>query len=124
MNLNDIISQIVAFCEEREWSQFHSPEQLSAAIAIEAAELQEQFLWKTREQCRQHALCEVGRAAVADEVADILIYTLLLAHEIGLDPTQAVQKKLTANAARYPTDVSRGSSAKAPASGAPRDGIS
>lgn len=92
---------------ERDWEKFHSAENLSQAIAIEAAELMEHFLWLRREQVA--AMMEGGkRAAVADELADVLIYALSLANVLEIDLSRAVLRKLEQNEQRFPADIWRG----------------
>lgn len=108
MSINEIISKVTAFRDDRDWKQFHTPGHLAAAIAIEAAELQEEFLWKTPEQISRKILDPVQRKSVEDELADVLIYTLLLTKEIGADPAQIIQQKLKKNAEKYPVAKARG----------------
>lgn len=109
MTLADLRSRVAAFVAEREWEQFHSPANLSQAIAIEAAELMEQFLWLTSGQAAS-AMDEGGakRAAVVDELADVLIYALSLANVLGIDLSGAVLEKLARNERRFPADAWRG----------------
>lgn len=103
---------LLAFREARDWRQFHTPRQLAAALAIEAGELQQAMLWKT------DAEVEAGLAEgtligdVADEIADVLSFALLLAHDLGLDPAELIQRKLKKNEERYPVEKSRGRSTK------------
>jgi NTP pyrophosphatase (non-canonical NTP hydrolase) len=89
-----------AFVAERDWAQFHTPENLAKSIAIEAAELLQCFQW--------------GSATPADEVAgelaDVLTYCLLLADRLEVDPEQIVLEKLSVTAAKYPVDKARGRS--------------
>ena len=91
-----------AFNEERDWGQFHSPENLAKSIAIEAGELLECFQWNG----------DADAPRVADELADVLTYCLLLADKLGVDPDQIVLDKLEKTRAKYPIDKARGSSAK------------
>jgi NTP pyrophosphatase (non-canonical NTP hydrolase) len=108
----DLIREIVKFRDARDWKQFHLPNHLASAISIEAAELQEHFLWKSPTEVQSLVAQPQKRAAIAEEVADILIFTLLLAHELGINPDEAIQGKLKKNAANYPIDKARGSSTK------------
>ena len=108
----DLIRKIVEFRDARDWKQFHLPNHLASAISIEAAELQEHFLWKSSAEVRSLVAQPQKRAAIAEEVADILIFTLLLAHELGINPDEAICDKLEKNAVKYPVDKARGSSAK------------
>lgn len=87
---------------ERDWQQFHSPENLAKSISIEAAELLECFQWNS----------EGDREEVADELADILTYALLLADKLDLDPEQIIRAKLERTAQKYPVEKAKGRSTK------------
>ena len=100
------------FRDDRDWRQFHNPKDLAAAIAIEAGELQEQFLWKKPAEVAADLAEPARRQAVVDEVADILICTLLLADCLGIDLDEAVRAKTAANARKYPVSKARGTSRK------------
>lgn len=108
--LEDLTRQIVAFRDERDWKQFHSPKNLAASISIEAAELLECFQWSSDETIADDV--EKRRGEIEEEIADVLIYALLLAHDTDIDPAEAVQRKLTKNDAKYPAEKARGSRAK------------
>ena len=99
-----------AFAAERDWDQFHSPKNLATALAVEAAELLEPFQWLTDEQSRD--LPAETRAAVEQELADVLLYLVRLADRLGVDLEQAAADKIARNAEKYPADKSRGSSRK------------
>ena len=108
--LDDLTRQIVAFRDERDWKQFHSPKNLAASISIEAAELLECFQWSSDATIADDV--EKRRVEIEEEIADVLIYALLLAHDTGIDPAQAVQRKLAKNDAKYPAEKAKGSKAK------------
>lgn len=91
-----------AFVAEREWAQFHTPENLAKSISIEAAELLECFQWNA----------DADISSVKEELADVLTYCLLLADRLGVDPNQIVLDKLELTRAKYPADRARGCSAK------------
>ncbi|MFM9011455.1 MAG: nucleotide pyrophosphohydrolase [Planctomycetota bacterium] len=107
-----LLALLRKFRDDRDWSQFHNPKDLAAAIAIEAGELQEHFLWKTKEQVTADLSSPVRRQAVVDEVADVLICTLLLADCLGIDIDAAVRTKTAANAKKYPVSRARGTARK------------
>ena len=99
---------VAAFVDARHWQPFHGAKNLSMSIAIEAAELMERFQWLTTEEA-QAAVEDPGeRAAVTDELADILIYCLSLSNALDLDVSSAVLGKLQTNEHRYPADEFRG----------------
>lgn len=104
--LEDLIRQIVAFRDARDWKQFHSPKNLAASISIEAAELLECFQWSSDETIIEDV--EKRRAEIEEEIADVLIYALLLAHDTEIDAGEAVLRKLAKNDERYPAEKARG----------------
>jgi NTP pyrophosphatase (non-canonical NTP hydrolase) len=110
MNLPALLSRIRAFRDERDWGQFHNPKDMAAALAIEAAELQEIFLWKTGEEIASTAVRK--KTEIEEEVADIAVYLLEFADNLGIDIEAAILAKLGKNAAKYPVDKAKGSSAK------------
>jgi dCTP diphosphatase len=99
---------VAAFVKDRDWQPFHNPKNLSMSIAIEAAELMECFQWLTPEEAQAVVEDPAGRAAVADELADVLIYGLSLSNALDLDISSAVLGKLQTNERRYPADAFRG----------------
>ncbi len=106
--INQIKDHVLAFAREREWEQFHSPKNLSMALAAEAGELMEHFLWATPEQSRAVAADPVKRSKIADELADVVIYALEFANTTGLDVAASIQAKMAANAKKYPVEKARG----------------
>jgi dCTP diphosphatase len=99
---------VAAFVDARDWQPFHRVKNLSMSIAIEAAELMERFQWLTTEEAQAAVQDSGERVAVADELADILIYCLSLSNALGLDVSSAVLGKLQTNEHRYPADEFRG----------------
>jgi NTP pyrophosphatase (non-canonical NTP hydrolase) len=109
--LADLLDAVRRFRDDRDWAQFHTPKNLAAAIAIEAAELQEQFLWKTDTEIDGDLTDAAKRAGVADEIADVVMFAML-ADRLGIDLAAAITAKLAANAAKYPVHLARGSARK------------
>jgi NTP pyrophosphatase (non-canonical NTP hydrolase) len=109
-NLVELRDVLRAFAAERDWEQFHSPKNLATALAVEAAELLEPFQWLTEAQSRE--LPEAARAAVEQELADVLIYLVRLADTLGVDLAQAARAKIAINAEKYPIEKARGTSRK------------
>jgi dCTP diphosphatase len=110
--VGELKTKILRFAREREWEQFHAPKNLSMALAAEAAELMEHFLWVAAEESRMVANDEVKRAKIAEELADVVIYALEFANITQLDVAAAIEKKMSANAVKYPVEKSRGRAAK------------
>ena len=100
--LEELMAQVVAFTKERDWDQFHSPENLAKSISIEAGELLECFQWSS----------DVDLEAIEQELADVLNYCLLLANKLHLVPIDIVKKKLAISAQKYPVEKSKGRSTK------------
>ena len=98
------------FRDERDWEQFHTPKDLAAAIAIEAAELQELFLWQDADT--QATTVADRNEAVRHEIADVVILALAFAEATGIDLGAAILEKLRINEDKYPADQVRGSAVK------------
>jgi len=121
--LSDLLSEILTFRDARDWAQFHTPRNLAAALSIEAAELQETMLWKTDDEVQ--VLLQGGEKSkrVHEEIGDVLIYGLLFCSAIGIDPAEAIRKKLALNAQKYPVERARGSAVKYTSWTNPQDGV-
>jgi NTP pyrophosphatase (non-canonical NTP hydrolase) len=103
------LRQIIAdFVAERDWSQFHSPKNVSMALAIEAAELMEHFQWLTTDASRKLANDPTKLAEVGEELADVIGYSFALANELGIDVSSAIRAKMVKNVQKYPADEFRG----------------
>ena len=103
-DIQKIIQEIIKFRNERDWEQFHNAKDLSLAISIEANELLEQFLWKKAEDAKIEK--------VKEELADVLIYALLLADKLQINIESIVLAKLKKNAEKYPVEKAKGTSKK------------
>ena len=99
---------IADFVAERDWSQFHSPKNVSMALAVEAAELMEHFQWLTPEASRRLVDEPQKLADVGEEIADVVGYAMALANELGIDLASAIRAKMRKNAVKYPADEYRG----------------
>jgi NTP pyrophosphatase (non-canonical NTP hydrolase) len=112
VTLAELKSRILDFVRARDWEQFHAPKNLSMALAAEAAELMEHFLWTGPEESRARAQDPARRARIAEELADIVIYALEFANATGLDVAAAIEAKMELNAGKYPVDKARGRAEK------------
>jgi len=110
--LQALKERVLAFARERDWEQFHSPKNLSMAIAAEAAELMEHFLWQSAEASRTDMKAPELRSKVAEEIADVLIFALEFANVTGIDLAEAIEAKMRRNAEKYPVEKARGRSDK------------
>ncbi|MEQ1610473.1 MAG: nucleotide pyrophosphohydrolase [Hyphomonadaceae bacterium] len=100
----DLIERLRKFRDERNWAQFHTPKDLAISVTIEAGELLELFQWRPTDQKPDAQLVD----AVRGEVADVLLYLLLLSDRLGIDLFQAANDKITKNETRFPAEASRG----------------
>lgn len=105
-------AEVRRFRDARDWAQFHTPKNLAAALAIEAAELQEVFLWKTDKEIERAMETGPKRDAVAEELADVMLFALLLADRLDIDVGKAIADKLAANDRKYPVALARGNARK------------
>ena len=108
----ELKKRILAFAREREWEQFHAPKNLSMALAAEAAELMEHFLWADPGASREIVRDPAKRAKIEEELADVVIYALEFANIAGIDVASAIATKMEANAKKYPVEKARGRSDK------------
>ena len=104
--------RIAEFAREREWEQFHSPKNLSMALAVEAAELMELFQWKTEQETVNLRGNQKVFRRVREEIADVAVYLLNLCNRLDIDLAIAVVEKLAQNARKYPSDLVRGTNVK------------
>ena len=105
--IHDLKTVVEDFVEERDWAQFHSPKNLSMALAIEASELMDLFKWKTVEEAQEEMKDKLLEDAT-DELADIMIYSISFAIRNGIDIAKAVTSKTEKNKAKYPADQFKG----------------
>lgn len=103
-DLEELRKAIVQFTQDRDWDQFHNGKDLALALSIEAAELNEAFLWKDASK--------VNIDKVKEELADVFNYAILIADKYDLDIKQIVMDKLQKNAEKYPVDKAYGSAKK------------
>jgi len=108
----ELKSRVLAFARERDWEQFHAPKNLSMALAAEAGELMEHFLWSTPEASRAVVNDPAKRGKIAEELADVVIYALEFANVTGLDVAAVIEAKMGANAKKYPVEKAKGRAEK------------
>ena len=104
--------KVESFRDERAWLKFHNPKDLSMALSIEAAELEELFLWKGKAELAQLLNDKHQLEMVKEEMADMCIYLLSPSSVLQIDLSDSIIEKLTKNAAKYPIGKSKGSSKK------------
>ena len=108
--IDKLRSQLAQFANERDWDQFHNPKNLAMALIAEAGELVEHFQWLSPQQAAN--LSPETKAAVALEIADVLLFLLRLADKLEIDPIAAAEHKMQLNAEKYPVEKSKGIATK------------
>ena len=109
-SIPELTDFLIRFRDERHWAQFHNSKDLAIALSIEAAELNEIFLWKSPGEVEEVEQTE--KQKIADELADILVYALMFAHRNGFDVEGIIMDKMKKNGEKYPVDKARGKSTK------------
>lgn len=105
-SLDELKNRLLKFAQERDWEQFQSPKNLVMALCGEMGELAECFQWLSEAQSRDLSADQRGR--VADEIADMQLYLILLAARLDMDIAEECRRKLELNAAKYPVEKARG----------------
>lgn len=100
--MKELIEEIDKFNKERDWDQFHSPENLAKSISIEAGELLECFQWNN----------DYNKEEVCEELADVFTYCLMMSDKLGVDPKDIILKKLDKTRKKYPVEKAKGVSTK------------
>ena len=103
----EIAAKLIEFRDARDWKQFHDSKNLAIAIGIEAAELNELFLWKTVEESEQ-----VDKERIREELADVLTFSFLLAEKQGFNVKEIVLDKIKRNNEKYPVSKAKGNATK------------
>jgi dCTP diphosphatase len=109
-SISSLTHRIQAFVDAREWRRYHNPKDLSVAIAAEAGELMQHFVWQQEDQIEQRA--ETRKEEIASEIADVAILLFELADNLGLKLGEVMEAKLARNDERYPVEKSRGNNLK------------
>jgi NTP pyrophosphatase (non-canonical NTP hydrolase) len=102
-----LINEIIHFRDERNWKQFHNPKDLAISLSLEAGELLENFQWKSSEEAVAENL-----ENIKDEIGDVIIYAILLSHELDINLEQAIKDKIQKNKQKYPVNKAFGSRKK------------
>ncbi|HFK1711823.1 TPA: nucleotide pyrophosphohydrolase [Bacillus mycoides] len=106
MNQNTI-KEILKFRDDRDWKQFHNSKDLAISLSLEASELLENFQWKSSEEAIERKFEDIQ-----DELADVMIYSILLADQLGVDVEEVILNKLEKNAKKYPAEKAYGTRKK------------
>ena len=104
--IHSLVERIIAFRNARDWKQFHNPKDVSLSLVLEATEVMEHFQWKNAEEMKKHI--EEKKGEIGEELADVLYWVLLMAHDCDIDVLEALDKKISINEAKYPVDKAKG----------------
>ena len=106
-DIQDLTELLVQFRDERDWGQFHDSKNLALALSIEAAELNELYLWKKESESEK-----IDKIRLKEELADVFAYAIMLAEKNNLSVVEIVKEKIVKNGKKYPVEKSKGSSKK------------
>lgn len=104
-DLKELQHKIVEFRDQRNWKQFHNPKDLAISLNLEAAEVLEHFQWKSSDEITEYLADNT--AEVAEELADVLYWVLLMAHDLNIDIVAASKQKMSKNDKKYPVDKAK-----------------
>ena len=105
--MKELMNKINQFRDDRDWRKFHNEKDLAISISLEASELLELFQWKNSEEVVESSLEEIR-----EELADVFIYSFMMADNLNLDVEEIIISKLDLNEQKYPVEKSRGSNKK------------
>ena len=110
LSLEQLQAIIRKFCDDRDWDQFHNPKDLAISLTLEATEVLEHFQWKNAKEMSEHAVTH--KTEVAEELADVFYWVLLLANKLDIDLVKSFLAKMQQNEAKYPITKAKGKHAK------------
>jgi NTP pyrophosphatase (non-canonical NTP hydrolase) len=105
-DIKNITQKIIAFRDARDWKQFHNPKDCAISLSLEASEVLEHFQWKSEEEVKDFLLNH--KDDLAEELADVFNFLLLMCHDLDIDIVEASEKKLVKNDLKYPVEKARG----------------
>jgi len=108
--IEELTKRIIKFRDERDWKQFHNPKDVALSMVLEAGEVMEHFQWKDKEEVEEYL--KQNKEDVAEEISDVLYYVLLMSHDLNIDITEALDKKIIKNESKYPVDKAKGNHTK------------
>lgn len=108
--IDTLIKKVIAFRDARDWKQFHNPKDVALSLVLEAGEVMEHFQWKNNTEIEKYVL--KNKAAIGEELADVLYWVLLLSHDLKIDIAGALTKKIIKNGKKYPIKKAKGKHTK------------
>ncbi len=109
-DLTGLQKRVITFRDARDWEQFHNPKDLAVSLLLEAAEFLEHFQWKSSDEIKTHL--KKKHQDVSDELADVLYWVLLIAHDMDIDLEKSFEQKMIQNEKKYPVNKAKGSHKK------------
>jgi NTP pyrophosphatase (non-canonical NTP hydrolase) len=109
-DIKKLQKRVVEFRDARNWKQFHNPKDMAISLLLEATEFLEHFQWKSQEEIEQYL--KSNKKDVADELADVLYWVMLLSHDLEIDIITQYEQKMQENEAKYPIEKAKGSNKK------------
>lgn len=109
-NIDDLTQKIINFRDARDWKQFHNPKDMAISISLEAAEVLEHFQWKSEKEIKDYL--KNHKDDLAEELADVFNFLILMCHDLDIDIIQALEKKLIKNGKKYPVEKAKGKHTK------------
>lgn len=109
-DIKDLTGKIIKFRDERDWKQFHKPKDLAISLVLEASEVLEHFQWKNEKEIEEYI--KINKDEIGDEIADVFIYLMDIAHGLDIDIKKAVEDKLIKNGKKYPVEKAKGKHTK------------
>jgi dCTP diphosphatase len=110
--INNIALKLQEFASKRDWDQFHSPKNLSMALAGEVGELLEIFQWLKEHETTKENISKQNLEKIKEELADVFIYTIRIADKLSINLVDEVNKKIVVNKKKYPIKLSKGNATK------------
>lgn len=108
--VNDLTKKVVSFRNVRDWKQFHNPKDCAISLSLEASEVLEHFQWKNAEEIEKYI--KTNKKEIGDELADVLYWVLLMAHDLNINLETAFDLKMKENNKKYPVKKSKGKNSK------------
>lgn len=109
-DFQELTQLVINFRDERDWKQFHTPKDSAIALLSEATEVLDEFKWLTAKEIKEHL--KTNKKKVADELSDVLFWTLLMYHDLKIDIKSSFTEKMKENAKKYPIEKSKGKHTK------------
>lgn len=109
-SIMELTKKIISFRDARDWKQFHNPKDIAISLVLEAGEVMEHFQWKNKEEMEKYIIS--NKDDIAEELADVLYWILLMSNDLKIDISKALERKLDINEKKYPIEKAKGKHTK------------